>query len=55
MSALAHHTDPLTEIKAALDFNPFADPVTYQGRALPRARARAIERHLQGVRRGVVA
>lgn len=52
MIAPAPHTDLLTEIKAALVSNPFADPVTYQGRALPRAQARAIERHFHTVRLG---
>jgi hypothetical protein len=56
MTAPARHpTDPLAEIKAALDANPFADPVRFRGGMLPRAKARALERHLQNARRGKVA
>jgi len=53
MSALP--SDDLTQIKAALDANPFADPVRFRGKSLTRAHARALERHLQSDRRGVVA
>lgn len=51
---MSPRTDPLAEIKAALDANPFADPVRFYGDAIPRARARALERHLQGARRAAV-
>jgi len=52
MIGLTHkQRDPLAEIKAALDANPFADPVRFRGEALPRARARALERHFETARR----
>jgi hypothetical protein len=56
MIGLTHkQIDPLAEIKAALDANPFADPVRFGGQFLPRRRARALERHLIAARRGKVA
>lgn len=56
MIGLTHkQRDPLAEIKAALDANPFADPVRFNGDLLPRARARALERHLRSARRAAVS
>lgn len=56
MIGLTHkQRDPLAEIKAALDANPFADPVRFRGQDMSRADARELERRLQSARRGKVA
>jgi len=44
-------SDSLGDISAALDANPFADPVWFRGWPMPRAKARELERHLIAVRR----
>ncbi len=47
MIVLTHkQRDPLAEIKAALDANPFPDPVVICGKLVARAEARRQEREL---------
>lgn len=56
MIGLTHkQRDPLSEVKAALDANPFADPVRFDGQDMPRADARELERRLQSAGRGKMA
>lgn len=48
MIGLTHkQRDTLAEIKAALDANPFADPVLIGSKQVRRAEARKMERELQ--------